>query len=195
MKRFAAVLLLIVGCAGVPGQANKSRAKIPVTFRAAVIKNNGEQVPVARISFAVRPYLESEVKQKAVEISKPGPSPAPVEKPAKEDPNYLEKIKKWNDYDSSLEAWEAHAYSTLAEAELEIMKSYSNDGFPTVSVKTDLDGKASIDLPQGDWFVSGSYKLLDQTVTWSDVGFVITPEKNKIELSNDNGKITPLPSS
>lgn len=189
MKRLAAVLLILTGCAGVPGQSTDTAPSEKIAFRAAVMRGSGDLIPVSRRTFTASPYDEKEVLAEALKISNPGPSPAPVSKPLTSDADYVKKYEQWREYDSSLGAWKARAYSTREAADLAVQKRYLQKGLKPLVFETDLDGKAEINLSPGLWYFTGNFKLATQSIFWNDVAVIVSKDKKTIELSNDNGEI------
>jgi hypothetical protein len=81
MKKSILVLLILFGCGTVPNQSDSMFEKIPVSFKASVLLNSGEIVPVSQAKFVLSAYTLKDIKLKSIENNQPGPSPSPVEKP------------------------------------------------------------------------------------------------------------------
>jgi hypothetical protein len=155
-----------------------------IKLKAAIIRGNGEIVPVVKTQFKFLPYNLKEIRKKLVEINKPDPEPN-IKDPiyARDDFPDIFDTKK---YFPALEEWQKKAYAGIDN---EIKKA--SNGRSEFSVTTDLSGEVIFEVPLGKFYVSGEYSILNKksNIYWTHVEFDITANTEKIELSNDNGTV------
>lgn len=157
-------------------------------LKAAVVRNSGDLAPVARSEFRVTPYSFTLIREQVQAKNNPGPEPKYGDEKYKTDCSYsicLTDIKKLT---ADQEAWRKKADVGLDEA-IAAAKKASNR--QTVTVKTDLSGEASLELPEGTWYISGKYSINSgkSNVYWSDVELVVKADTDSFELSNDNADV------
>jgi hypothetical protein len=58
-----------------------------------------------------------------------------------------------------------------------------------ISAQTDLDGRATVKIKPGKWFLNGGYTNHFSAVYWQDVPLEVSPENPQFELSNDLGRV------
>ncbi|MGV3525430.1 MAG: hypothetical protein ACO1RX_14465 [Candidatus Sericytochromatia bacterium] len=167
--------------------------KVNVNLKAAVIKGSGDIVPVARTEFMLYPYSTTKIREEIEAKNNPGPEPSMSDKKYKNrDCTMIGSSEfcytNYEQYEADSKAWKEKAHAGLDEA---IAEAKEKAGTSAITVQTDLEGEATIEIPVGKWYVSGRYSLLggDSRIYWSDVEFNIDSKTQKIELSNDNGEI------
>lgn len=159
-----------------------------LTLKAAIIREDGDIVPAVRALFTISNYNVSKIRKDIEQRNNAGPSPD------FHDPKYQKKkclpsgycfdTTDTDLYNSDRQAWEAKAHVGLDAA---IIRA----GGVTKPVTTDLTGEASLSLPMGTWYISGSYSFMEgrSNIFWHDVEVDVNVAKKKVELSNDNGQV------
>lgn len=164
-----------------------------VQFSVGIIKGDGTVVPAARRKFtfynqrsraALAYYALYEAKKNNQFVNKPKLS----------DPQYYKCSSfigipvcetDFNKYKSDSTTWAREVAKGATEAISKLEQE-------AIHVLTDLNGNATIQLPIGFWYVSGSYSLGANTLVWREKKIEVTPQTKRIELSNDNGNIFPF---
>lgn len=144
---------------------NVTTVKLPV--RAALIRGSGDIAPVARTSFY---WLKTD------------PSPIYIS---------LFKARKFNDPTPTLENTDTTEKFNEFIREMEISRyivfAEELSRTPGVKImKTNLEGKGEISLPEGEWWVVGGYSTSFASLYWSQK-INIKKGMDALELSNDNG--------
>jgi hypothetical protein len=162
-------------------------SKVNVKFKAAIIKNSGSIVPVARKDFIIRKYDFHKFHDSYLTTRNTANKPN-FETDIKYNTNILnpdiaEQTKNVaNLFQLNLKTWYDEVYSDFKNQLTKVSKEKS------IIVKSDLSGEFDVNLEQGTtYYISGSYEDINNTITWSS--FEFKPSDKKIELSNDNGKI------
>ncbi len=91
-------------------------------------------------------------------------------------------------YRKAQEEWRNKADQGYDEA---IEAAQKEAGREPVTVKTDLSGEATLELAEGQWYITGHYSLNSgkSSIYWIDIPFKVDAKTEKIELSNDNGDV------
>lgn len=160
-------------------------------LKAAVVRNSGDILPVARTEFRITPYSYTAVQKQVRAKNNPGPEPQYDDTKYKKQQclsNFCYDSTDFEKYTSDREIWRTAADKGLPEAIEQALKA---SGRKAVMVKTDLSGEASLELTQGIWYVSGSYSTNagKSSLYWSDVELTVGPETDSFELSNDNADV------
>jgi len=181
---------------GVSARPNLFTASREVQLRAAVIRNSGDILPVARTELTITPYNREQVRDQVIARNQPGPEPD------MDDPEFAEQ----HCFSSScinlpdVTAW-SHAHERwLARAEQGLQAAYAQaeqqSGRQTQRVTTSLSGEAAVTLQEGQWYVQGRYSLNSgrSVINWNDVPLIVNSKITMLELSNDNGSVSNLSS-
>ena len=173
-----------------PGAAAASQietSKINVKFKAAIIKNSGVIVPVARKDFIIRKYdfhkFHADYLTTRNTANKPNFETDFKYNTNVLNPDIAEQTKNVaNLFQLNLKTWYDEVYSDFKNQLTKVSKEKS------IIVKSDLSGDFDVSLEPGTtYYISGSYEDINNVITWSSLEF--KPGEKKIELSNDNGKI------
>ena len=177
---------------------NKSSSSIPptpviekrtLTFKSAVVKGNGDIVPVANSTFIFRKYnFHTLLSEYIIKNNLIMPNINQSKYIGKCD-LYFHENKSVCDLDHAnfskdLINW----YTTNAPKFKDEQIKASNNTNPII-IKTDLAGNADINLEDGKWYVTGSYLNSINYVSWESVPLDISKDTKKIEFSNDTAKI------
>lgn len=191
------------------GSSAVSSSQVKVKFRAVLIRKDGEQIPVARQDFSIRPYSMAKIRSELEKKSAAGKMPESPSQPYPPQPlitgsfeytkyeeakkKYDQEVKEYeeakNRYEQELIAyrektlpdWQKKVYAGLQD-EVKRVSSGKSD----VDFKTDLDGNAEISLAPGTWYISGSYDTGGIFARWNEAPIEITSETKEFELSNDS---------
>ncbi|MGV3523378.1 MAG: hypothetical protein ACO1RX_04100 [Candidatus Sericytochromatia bacterium] len=182
----------IFGASPSPG----STQNVTVQFRARVITDGREVLPVSRTEFRATPYNLAQVQEQVAARNGVESKPQP---PSQNDAKYQlsEKVctssgcttrssvdtaayqEDLTRYTSSvLPDWERRAYNGLEDA----IASISNERTPT-TFTTDANGEASLNLATGSWYFSGRYTVNGTVVVWESIPFEITSTTRTLELT------------
>lgn len=182
-----------------PPPINAINTLLPVklTFKAALIRKNGDIVPIPRTRFEITPYNLRKIRANLQLKNSPPPKPKDptvrtgdlkrCNNPSLEDAaceDYRLQVRTYRE--QLLPEWERFAYQGEA---LEIALQSTNRS--KVMVTTDLSGEASLQLMPGVWYVSGTYLLLDgrASLTWDSTPVEIKSDTQRLEVSNENARV------
>ncbi|PKL75626.1 MAG: hypothetical protein CVV27_14375 [Candidatus Melainabacteria bacterium HGW-Melainabacteria-1] len=165
-------------------------------FRARVITEGREVLPVIQGNFTAHAYNLAQIKQDLALKNKVEARPLA---PSQADTKYQLEQKVCTssgctteqtvdveayrvDFDrynqSVLPDWEARAY-----AGLEAAISQASEGHSSLSFSTDSNGEAALRLPYGTWYFNGRYSANGSAVVWDSIPFVITENTRSVELT------------
>lgn len=181
----------IFGASASPGVAIAS-----LTFRARVISDSREVLPVIQGTFTAHPYNLVQLQQELIAKNKVEAKPvAPLQTDAKyrqeqkicnsagctteqtvNTDAYREDFARYQN--SILPEWEKRAYAGLDEA----IRLAAN-GRESLTFSTDSNGEASLRLPLGTWYFSGRYSAGGSVVVWESIPFAIGSSTSSIELT------------
>lgn len=169
---------------------------VSFSFRARVITDDREVLPVSETEFTAKPYNLEALQAQLASQNKVEPKP---QAPQQSDAKYQQAEKVCtssgcttrstvdmeayqNDLDryqnSILPEWESRAYAGLDDA---IAKAAA--GRKAVSFNTDANGEASVRLESGTWYFSGRYAVNGVAVVWESVPFEISSDTQSIDLT------------
>lgn len=176
--------------------ATPSPENVMVSFRARVITEAREVLPVVNTSFVANPYNLAQLQ--AMQAQKNGVEAKPLP-PQQSDAKYQveEKVctssgcttrKTVNNtafqedlqrYSSVvLPEWEGRAYQGLDAA-----IQAASGGRENVAFTTNQDGEASLRLLTGTWYFNGRYTVNGTVVVWESVPFEIQRDTQAVELT------------
>lgn len=166
--------------------------KRSISFKAAVIKGSGDITPVARTEFTFRKYdVHSLISSYTINNKLPA-------KPSSIDSKYSSYCGTYVNNNTvcvidfpaftiDLTTWYKDNFSNFKNEQ----KKASNNVGP-ISIKTDLSGEATVNLDDGQWYITGNYSNSLSLVSWQSSPITISKDTKKIEMSNDTGKIVDL---
>ena len=165
-------------------------------FRARVVSDKGEVLPVSKAQFTAMPYNLSQLQQELAARNDAGPKPlAPKQSDAKyqieqkvctgsgcttelavDTEAYRQDLERYTK--TLLPDWEEKAYAGLDDA---IEKA--SDGRETLRFTTDAKGEANLQLPTGVWYFNGKYSTSSIQVVWDSIPFTISTGTKAVELT------------
>lgn len=168
---------------------------VNLNFRARVITEGREVLPVVNTTFRADPYDLRALRQQVAARNNAGSMPvAPSQFESKyqieekvctssgcttqagvDMEAYQEDLNRYRN--SILPDWEARAYAGLAEA-----RSAAANGRQSLSFSTDQNGEATLRLPAGSWYFNGRYSTSGAVVIWESVPFDVLSTTRAIEL-------------
>lgn len=181
-----------------PNMANQtSTSALKLLFKAALIRKNGEITAIPRTEFIIRPYNQRKIRANLLLKNNPPVKPVdptvrngdlkPCNNPALDEPACADyRLLRQTYREQLLPEWERLAYQGEDAEIARLALTRSN-----VSVKTDLNGEAQIQLAPGVWYVSGYYQLLDgrHSLTWDSTPIEIKADSQRLEVSNENARV------
>jgi len=178
------------------GNANGgSEQQVTVSFRARVITDNRQVLPVVNANFTADPYNLQQLRQELAARNNAGARP---QAPSQSDAKYQVEEKVCNSsgcttregvdmeayqedlsryHNSILPEWEARAYAGLEAARTEAAQ-----GRQSLSFSTNERGEATLRLLTGTWYFNGRYSTSGTVVVWESVPFEILPATRSVEL-------------
>ncbi len=179
------ILVFASGCG-----TNLLTGKKTFKLKSAVVRGSGDVVPVTQTDFTFRKYNKTALVNEIVSKNNPGI------KPNSTDAKYVNEdcLKKtgaemssclddsFKAYKADLTEWESKQNTGVQEA-IDKMETTT----PSTKVTTDLSGLATVELPEGVYYVSGEYSNSVSNITWDNVEVTVDSKLETLEMSNSNG--------
>ncbi len=178
------VALVAAGLIGVFGfvSASKPAFAVEVSVRTGVIKGDGSIIPVARRQFILQPWTGNQRELYEATAKKHG-----LGQPPQQDAYRKTRISPDNNkiitytdeaFLRDYQAWHQRVKEKVDEAQALI-------GRKPIIFQTDLGGSATVEIPEGNWYVVGNYQDSFSYLNWN-YPVRISRDTRLIELSNDN---------
>jgi hypothetical protein len=179
MKQTAVIAAVVAGAFTLQPMALAAT----VELRAAVIKGNGDIKPAARQDFTLYPdagiYTESQFRAVARAAKLDAPDGAKYVSTRLLHDDLVKETKVDKDgFEKAFSDWKVNVD----------LAAYKKSNRKMRTIKTNLDGKASVALEPGHWVISGEYKDGFANLHWLHK-FEVKGKRIEIELSNDNSGV------